>query len=384
LDIGAYMIRRDAFGDRRALVRDFKLKHNRIGVLTSGGDCAGLNAAIRAITYRAIQQYGLSVIGILASTSGLLERPVRYRDLTLENVDSEYLRKGGTVLETVNKGNPFAYPMPDGSLIDRSSEAIEGFRALNLDALIGIGGDGSARILARLAAQGSIPFIGVPKTIDNDLEETDFSIGYMSAVEVAVDAADRLQPTAASHRRTMVLEVMGRDVGWIAVATGIAAGADVVLIPEIPFSIEIVCAHLKALNARGQNHSLIVCSEGVRLETGDTVSHAFADGEIRYGGVGSSIADVIARKTGSETRVTVLGHVQRGGSPCAFDRILATSLGSYAVDLILKGKTHRYVIWKDGKASDVSLDAVAGKTRGLKPEGMLVQTARRVGICFGD
>jgi len=363
---------------------DFKLRHNRIGVLTSGGDCAGLNAAIRAITYRAIQEYGLSVIGILASTAGLLERPVRYRELTMETVGSGYLREGGTVLETVNKGNPFAYPMPDGTIKDRSNEAIEGFRALNLDALIGIGGDGSARILAQLADKGDIPFIGVPKTIDNDLAETDFAIGYMSAVEVAVEAADRLQPTAASHRRTMILEVMGRDVGWIALSSGIGSGADVVLIPEIPFDMDKVCAHLRGLHARGANHALVVCSEGVKLSSGETVSHAFADGEVRYGGVGAAIADIIARETGSETRVTVLGHIQRGGSPCAFDRILATSLGSHAVDLVKRGQTHRYVVMKDGKAGDVPLDQVAGKTRGLKLDGQLVQTARRVGICLGD
>ena len=363
---------------------DFKLKRNRIGVLTSGSDCAGLNAAIRAITYRAIQEYGLTVIGILASTAGLLERPVRYRDLTMDTVDSEFLREGGTVLETVNKGNPFEYPMPDGSIKDRSAEAIEGFRALDLDALIGLGGDSSARILARLAEQGQIPFIGVPKTIDNDVAETDFAIGYMSAVEVCVDAADRLQPTAASHRRTMVLEVMGRDVGWIAIAAGIAAGADVILIPEIPFDIGNVTGHLRVRGARGQNHALVVCSEGVRLASGETVSHAFADGEVRYGGVGAAIADIIARETAAETRVTVLGHVQRGGSPCAFDRILASSLGAYAVDLVVEGKTNRYVVWRDGKATDVALDEVAGKTRGLEPDGTLVTTARRLGICLGD
>lgn len=362
---------------------EFRLKHNRIGVLTSGGDCAGLNAAIRAIVYRA-QEHGICVVGILASTSGLLQRPVRYRDLSMDGVDSEYLREGGTVLETVNKGNPFEYPMPDGTIKDRSAEAIEGFRALSLDALIGIGGDGSARILAKLAAQGEIPFIGVPKTIDNDLAETDFAIGYMSAVEVAVDAADRLQPTAASHRRTMVLEVMGRDVGWIALSTGIASGADVVLIPEIPFDIRKVGAHLRQLHARGQNHGLVVCAEGVRFASGEAVSHAYTDGQVRYGGVGAVIADMIATETGAETRVTVLGHVQRGGSPCAFDRILASSLGSYAVDLIMEGKTDRYVVWKDGKATDVALADVAGKTRGLKMDGMLVQTARRLGMCLGD
>jgi 6-phosphofructokinase 1 len=364
-------------------VSEFKLRHNRIGVLTSGGDCAGLNAAIRGITYRA-QEYGLSTVGILASTAGLLERPVRYRDLTAENVGSDFLRKGGTTLETVNKGNPFEYPMPDGTIKDRSAEAIEGFKALRLDALIGIGGDGSARILARLAKEGDIPFIGVPKTIDNDLAETDFAIGYMSAVEVAVDAADRLQPTAASHRRTMVLEVMGRDVGWIALASGIASGADVVLVPEIPFDINKVCAHLRSRHARGINHALVVCSEGVRLASGDGVSHAYADGEVRYGGVGAAIADMIAKQTKSETRVTVLGHVQRGGAPCAFDRILATSLGSAAVDLVAEGKTDRYVVWKFGRITSVPLDAVAGKTRGLRLDGQLVHTARSVGICLGD
>ncbi|MBK8175484.1 MAG: ATP-dependent 6-phosphofructokinase [Rhodospirillales bacterium] len=363
---------------------EFKLKHNRIGVLTSGGDCAGLNAAIRAITYRAIQDYGFSVVGILASTAGLLERPVRYRELTLDNIGSALLREGGTVLETVNKGNPFEYPMADGSIKDRSDEAIEGFRALNLDALIGIGGDGSARILSALAAKGNIPFVGVPKTIDNDLAETDFAIGYMSAVEVAVDAADRLQPTAASHRRTMVLEVMGRDVGWIAIATGIASGADVILVPEVPFSIDKVIAHLRSRHARGQNHALVVCSEGVRMAEGSTVSHAHSDGEIRYGGVGALIADLIARGTGAETRVTVLGHVQRGGAPCAFDRILASSLGSRAVDLIAQGKTNRYVVWRDGRAEDVALEEVAGKTRGLKEDGMMIGTARHLGICLGD
>jgi len=365
-------------------VADFRLKHNRIGVLTSGGDCAGLNAAIRAITYRAIQGYGLSVVGILASTSGLLQRPVRFRELTLDTVTSRYLREGGTLLETVNKGDPFAYPMPDGSVVDRSREAIEGFQALNLDALIGIGGDGSARILSRLAEEGNIPFIGVPKTIDNDLAETDFAIGYMSAVDICVEAADRLQPTAASHRRTMVLEVMGRDVGWIALATAIASGADVVLVPEIPFNISKVTQHLRAAHARGQNHALVVCSEGVRLASGETVSHAFADGEIRYGGVGAAIAEIIGKETGAETRVTVLGHVQRGGSPCAFDRILASSLGAHAVDLIARGETNRYVVWKDGKATDVPLSEVAGKTRCLKTDGMLISTARQLGMCLGE
>ena len=364
---------------------EFKLKHNRIGVLTSGGDCAGLNAAIRAITYRAIQEYGLTVVGILASTAGLLQRPVRYRDLThgqrrqrvpARGRDGAGDRQQGQSLRVPDAGRQHQGSLDGG---DRGLPCARPGRA-----------DRHRRRRQRAHPRpprraGQIPFIGVPKTIDNDLAETDFAIGYMSAVEVCVDAADRLQPTAASHRRTMVLEVMGRDVGWIAIATGIAAGADVVLIPEIPFDIEKVAAHLRSRHARGQNHALVVCSEGVRLASGETVSHAFADGEVRYGGVGATIADIIARETGAETRVTVLGHVQRGGSPCAFDRILASSLGAYAVDLVVKGRdqplcrlarTARRRTWHSRRSP--------ARPAGLKPDGMMVSTARRLGICLGD
>lgn len=361
-----------------------KLKHNRIGVLTSGGDCAGLNAALRAVTYRAIQEYGFSVVGIGEGTAGLLCRPVKYEELTLKIFTGNILRLGGTILGTVNKGNPFAYPMPDGSVKDRSQEVIEGFQALSLDALIGIGGDGSMRILSRLAEQGEIPFIGVPKTIDNDVAHTDWAIGYLTAVDAAVDALDRLQPTAASHRRVMVLEVMGRDVGWIALSAAIAGGADVALIPEIPIDFDKVSAKLRSIYALGRNHALVVCAEGVRMATGEKVSHAFADGEVRLGGVGAAIGELIAKDTGAETRVTVLGHVQRGGSPNSFDRILASSLGAYAVDLVANGKTDRVVVWENGKITDVALSEVAGTTRALKLDGTLVCTARQMGICLGD
>lgn len=362
----------------------FKMKHNRIGVLTSGGDCAGLNAAIRAVTYRAIKEYGLTVVGIYEGTAGLLQRPMKYEELTLKIFTGNILRMGGTILGTVNKGNPFDYPMADGTNKDRSDEVIEGFRALNLDALIGIGGDGSMRILSRLAEQGNIPFIGIPKTIDNDVARSDYSIGYLTAVDAAVDALDRLQPTAASHRRVMLLEVMGRDVGWIAVAAGIAGGADVVLIPEIPFDMEKVTTKLRGLYALGRNHSLVVCAEGIRLASGEPVSHAFADGEIRYGGVGAAVGEMIASTTGAETRVTVLGHVQRGGAPNAFDRILASSLGAHAVDLLCQGKTNRVVASERGKIIDVALNEVAGQTRQLKLDGTLIKTARQMGICLGD
>jgi 6-phosphofructokinase 1 len=363
---------------------EFKMKHNRVAVLTSGGDCAGLNAAIRAIVLRAIGEYGWTVIGIRDGTAGLLTRPIRYDELSIDDFNGGLLRQGGTMLGTVNTGDMFAYPMPDGTTQDRSREVIEGFRALNVDALIAIGGDGSLRILSRLADQGGIPFVAVPKTIDNDVDQTDYSIGYISAVNVAVNALDALQPTAASHRRVMVLEVMGRDVGWIALASAIAGGADVALIPEVPFDMAIVSEKLRALYALGRNHALVVCAEGVKLVSGEKVSHAYADGEVRYGGVGAAIADLIAKETGAESRVTVLGHVQRGGSPDPLDRIIASALGAHAVDLLAQGLSNRVAVWRNGEAADVPLAEVAGKTRALTPDHTLVKTARQLGICLGD
>lgn len=363
---------------------DFKMKHNRVAVLTSGGDCAGLNAAIRAIVYRAGGEYGWSVIGIHEGTAGLMTRPVKYHELNLDAIDGTMLRRGGTMLGTVNKGNPFEYPLPDGTTKDRSGEVIEGFRALKVDALLGIGGDGSLRILSRLAAQGEIPFVAVPKTIDNDVDQTDYSIGFHTAVKSAVDALDALQPTASSHGRVIVLEVMGRDVGWIAIASAIAGGADVALIPEIPFDMAKVGEKIRSLYAVARNYALVVCAEGVKLLSGERVSQVYADGQERYGGVGAAIAEMIAKETGAEARVTVLGHVQRGGSPTPFDRIIASSLGAHAVDLLAQGKTDRVAVWRNGEAADVDLSEVAGKTRALTPDHTLIKTARQLGICLGD
>ena len=211
-----------------------------IGILTSGGDCAGLNAAIRAVVARAIQGYGWRVVGIRQGTMGLMRRPVEYEELDLRISTVNILRLGGTILGTTNKGDPFAFPMPDGSVRDRSTEVIEGARSLDLDAIIGIGGDGSFAILRRLAQQGALKLVGIPKTIDNDVGATESSIGYNTAVAVATEAIDRLQPTAASHDRVMILEVMGRDAGHIALAAGIAGGADIILIPEIAYSLESI------------------------------------------------------------------------------------------------------------------------------------------------
>src|SRR6266851_6514199 len=239
-----------------------------IGILTSGGDCSGLNAVIRAVVSHAIEHHGWRVIGIRQGTMGLMRRPVEFEELGLRVVTGNILRLGGSILGTTNKGDPFAFPMPDGSLRDRSQEVIDAYHALRLDALIGVGGDGSFAILRRLAQQGGLPFIAIPKTIDNDVRDTEASVGYDTAVAVATEALDRLQPTAASHDRIMVLEVMGRDAGHIALATGIAGGADVVLIPEIPYDIQNVAAHIKAIRKKGRNFALVVVSEAVRTVEG--------------------------------------------------------------------------------------------------------------------
>jgi 6-phosphofructokinase 1 len=356
----------------------------RIGVLTSGGDCAGLNAAIRAVAHRAIQGYGWAVIGIHEGTRGLLERPLLYEELTLRIFTGNVLRMGGTILGTVNKGDPFAFRMPDGSVQDRSSDVIDGFKELDLQALIGIGGDGSMKILSRLAEQGGIQFIGIPKTIDNDVPFTDFSIGFATSVDAAVEALDRLQPTAASHQRVMILEVMGRDAGFIALHAGIAGGADVILIPEIPYRVDKVADKIKSLAADGRKHALVVCAEAVKLASGDSVMQTHVDGEVRYGGIGPRLGDQIAQATGAETRVTVLGHVQRGGSPSSGDRITASAFGVRAVDLIAEGATHRMVAWQNRKVVDVSLNDVVAGTHAVEITDPLVRTARGLGICLGD
>jgi 6-phosphofructokinase len=237
----------------------------RLGLLTSGGDCAGLNAAIRAVVKRAVTGYGAEVVGILQGTRGLMERPVKARPLDLAVFTGDILRQGGTMLGTVNKGNPFTFPDGKGGVSDRSAEVLDGIRGLGLDALIGIGGDGSMRILKRLADQGNLPFVGIPKTIDNDVPGTEMCIGYHTAVATAVEALDRLQPTAASHQRVMVLEVMGRDAGHIALAAGIAGGADVILIPEIPYDAAAITAKLASVTQEGRNHALVICAEAANI-----------------------------------------------------------------------------------------------------------------------
>jgi len=355
----------------------------RIAILTSGGDCAGLNAVIRAVVLHA-SRLNWEVFGIEDGTHGLLERPIRARKLTVQDVDSNMLRQGGTILGTTNKGNPFAYPMPDGSTKDMSETIIAGFRELGCEAMIGIGGDGSLAILRRLAEQGGFPLIGIPKTIDNDLGLTETSIGFDTAVSVATEALDRLQPTAASHDRIMILEVMGRDAGHIALASGIAGGADVILIPEIPYSLAKIAEHIKAIHQRGRSFALIVVSEAVKTSDGENKMVSFYGGQKRFGGVGQYIGAEIAELCQAETRVTVLGHVQRGGQPSAQDRLLASNFGVHAVELIREGKYDRMIAWSNRAVIDVPIAEAIAHYQQVDPDGALVQTARGLGVSFGD
>lgn len=355
-----------------------------IGLLTSGGDCAGLNAVIRAVVARAILGYGWRVVGIHNGTQGLLRDPLEYEALDLRISTVNILRLGGTILGTTNRGNPFAYPMPDGSTRDRSGEVIAGLRALGIDALIGVGGDGSFAILRRLAQQGGINLVGIPKTIDNDVGATENSVGYNTAVMVATEALDRLQPTAASHDRVMILEVMGRDAGHIALATGIAGGADVILIPEIPYDFEVVARHIETLRQAGHNFALVVVAEAVKSHTGQFVQQQHAGGSVTYGGIGHVLGEALTQRTGAETRVTVLGHVQRGAQPTWGDRLIASAFGVHAVDLIAEGRFDRMVAWQNRQVVDVPLEDAIAAPQQVDPDSALVRTARGLGICLGD
>ena len=356
----------------------------RIGILTSGGDCGGLNAAVRSIFYRAKEKYNLDVYGILEGTVGLMERPPRYIKLDYGTFSGNLIRQGGTFLGTTNKGNPFKYPMPDGTFKDRTTEIVGGYHELGLDGLIVIGGDGSMKIIKEIADKGNLNIVAIPKTIDNDVGATESSIGFHTAVDVATNALDNLQFTAASHSRTMILEVMGRDAGHIALNAGIAGGADVILIPEINYTIDGAIKKLKQLNSYGINHSLIVDAEAVKQENGKNSTVKFADGETRLGGIGSYIASKIMNKTNIECRVTTLGHVQRGAPPSTQDRILASAFGVYAVDLLAQKKFDRMVAWNDRKVVDFPIQMGIETYKEVELDDSLVKTALALGIYIGD
>ncbi len=344
----------------------------KIGILTSGGDCGGLNAVVRAATLRAINKYQWKVFGIRDGTLGLLKNPLDVLELTTKHFDGNLMRMGGTFLGTNNKGNA------------SEAKVLEGFKKLELDALIGIGGDGSMKILQKLTQKGGINFVGIPKTIDNDVKDNDLSIGYDTAVDVATNALDMLQPTAASHRRAMILEVMGRDAGHIALNSGIAGGADVILIPEISYSLKKIADHIDNIRTQGRNHALIVVAEAVKKEDGSKATVKFVDGQVRLGGIGTYLGDEIYKLTDAETRVTVLGHVQRGAQPTHRDRLIASAFGVYAVDLIAKEEFNRIVVWKNRGVTDIDLDSIAGQSKTINVNDPLIKVAQGLGIYVGE
>ena len=352
----------------------------KIGILTSGGDCGGINAAIRSIFFRAKNKYGMTVFGIKNGTTGLVQRPLDFIELNQKTFSGYLLKQGGTFLGTTNKGSLKA----KDKIVDQEKLLIDGYHQLGLDGLIIIGGDGSMNILQKIAKKGNLKIVAIPKTIDNDVGATDFSIGFDTAVNVATQALDNLHSTAVSHSRSMILEVMGRDAGHIALSSGIAGGADVILIPEIKYSIKGIINKLNEMKKRDVKHSLIVVAEAVKMENGKKVIHEFKDGQKRLGGIGEYIANEIMSKTDIECRVTALGHVQRGAPPTANDRILASAFGVYAVDLLEKGKFDKMVAYKNRKIIDVTINEAIKTYKNVERNDPLVETALSLGIYIGD
>jgi 6-phosphofructokinase 1 len=356
---------------------------HRIGVLTGGGDAPGLNAVIRAVV-KSSANAGIECIGLEDSFDGLIN-PEKSRPLTPRDVTG-ILRLGGTILGTTNRGNPFAYPIDteDGP-VNYSDRCVENFHRMGLDALVVIGGDGTLAI-ANEFHKRQVPIVGVPKTIDNDIVETTMTFGFDSAVAFATDAIDRLHTTAEAHHRVMVVEVMGRYAGWIALYAGIAGGADVVLIPEIPFDLDRVAAHIQARDRWGARFSIVVIAEGAYPAGGthSIVAPGTADRAERLGGVGERMSRELEEATGKETRYVVLGHLQRGGSPSCYDRVLATRFGAFAVELLQRGESGVMTALKSPDIVAVPLECVVGRARKVPVDGDVVRTARHVGINFGD
>lgn len=356
----------------------------RIGLLTGGGDCPGLNAALRAVAKTAIREYGMTVVGFKDGFAGLVED--RVRELSYDDV-SGILTQGGTILGTSNRADPFRYPAGKvGATRDLSDRAVRNARHRGVETLLCLGGDGTLTIARRLGEQG-LPCIGVPKTIDNDLRGTDVTFGFDSALAVAAWAVDALRTTTESHHRVMVVEVMGRYAGWLGLCAGVAGGGDVILIPEIPYRVEAVCDVVKGRSRKGRRYSIVVVSEGAAPHGGSRTVDRLVEGSpdpVRLGGVGKALAAEVEKRTGLEVRVTVLGHLQRGGGPTARDRILATRFGEEAVRLAARGRFGRMVgIHGDEIVSVPLREATAGLKR--VPAGHpLVRAARAIGTSFGD
>jgi 6-phosphofructokinase 1 len=355
-----------------------------IGILTGGGDCPGLNAVIRMVTLALIHQCGARVTGIERGFLGLLTRAVRPLD---EPAVQGILAQGGTILGTHNKCDPFHYFGAGGA--DCSAQAMATARELGLDALVAIGGDGTMSIAHRFGELG-LPVVGVPKTIDNDLAHTERTFGFDSAVAVVTESLDRLETTARSHGRVMIVETMGRYAGWIALQAGIAGGAHVILLPELPFSVDAVAAVCREREARGGDgggYTLICVAEGAHAAgEGMTVRATLADSPdpVRLGGVCHTLQALLQPRLASEVRTTQLGHTQRGGTPTAFDRVLATEFGYHAAELVRSGRFGRMVAWQDGRVTSVPIAEVAGRNRTVPLDHPLLAAARALGTSLGS
>ncbi len=363
------------------------MKIKRIGLVTGGGDAPGLNAVIRAVVKTAALQYGAETVGIEDGFDGLFH-PGGTRILTPDDVRG-ILPRGGTILGTANRGNPFAQKvvLPDGTtqVIDRSDQVVEALDSLTLDALIVVGGDGTLRIALDLSRKGC-PVVGVPKTIDNDVGGTEVTFGFDTALNTATEALDKLHTTAESHHRAMVVELMGRDAGFLTLHSGVAGGADVILIPEIPFLFESVCRKVSERASRGSKFSILAVAEGAHPKGEDPI-YSIAGDEVtvaRLGGVGALVGKIVGERCRTETRVTVLGHVQRGGGPTPFDRWLATRYGAAAVRLAARGSFGRMVALQNSSITDLSLEEALAVPKRVDPAGEGVLTAHGLGICFGD
>ncbi|QXD14509.1 ATP-dependent 6-phosphofructokinase [Rhodocaloribacter litoris] len=352
----------------------------RVGVLTGGGDCPGLNAVIRAVTKSLILEHNAEVLGFEDGFLGLIER--RMRPLSYGDV-SGILTRGGTILGTHNKANPFSYYKRGGA--DVSAQVLKYAETLGLDALVAIGGDGTMSIAHRLQQMG-LNVVGVPKTIDNDLVGTDRTFGFDTAVSIVVEAIDRLHTTAQSHQRVMIVETMGRYAGWIALYAGVAGGADVILIPEFEYEIDEVVQIIRERESYGRSFTIIVIAEGAKPRGGELVVRDVIEESpdpLRLGGVGRQLELQLRERVKSEVRTTILGHVQRGGTPSAYDRNLATVFGTYAAAMVADGSFGRMAALQENRITSVPLELVAGKTRKVPRDAPMVAAALAVGTSFG-
>jgi 6-phosphofructokinase 1 len=356
-----------------------------IAVMTGGGDCPGLNAVIRAVTKTAINKFGLEVWGVEDGFLGLIED--RIHVLGYENV-SNILTVGGTILGSCNVADPFNYQMKVGKTmqtVDVSDNCIKALEDRNIDALICIGGDGTMTSAAKFACKG-LSIMGVPKTIDNDLYGTDITFGFNTAVTTATEAIDKVHTTASSHHRVMIVEVMGRYAGWIALHSGVASGADIILIPEIPYQYDKICESVLSRSRRGKRFSIVVVAEGAKEKGGQMVVYKrlkYSPDPVRLGGIANVLVQQINQCTGLECRAVILGHVQRGGTPTPFDRVLATNFGYLALELLMKGVRGHLVVLRGGELSSIPLSKVAGKIKTVPKNHPLIKAALAVGTSFG-